>query len=400
MLSRAEARDLILKHTPTGAVVKKDLSSALFFTLAQPLFAQRCQPPFDRVMMDGIALSAKDLEAGQKSFPIQAFQGAGSPALHLSPKHCIEIGTGAMLPLNADVVIPYEDIEIDAARVAHLKSEFIKGQFIHAKGSDYPQGQELLRANTLIGPQELALLASNGASHVDVFAKPSIALISTGDELIEPGHPVRDFEIYRSNIYGLEALLRTHHFDDITRFHLNDHKDEMLRSVRQILDQFDVLIFSGGVSKGKKDFLPEVLRELEVQEIFHRVSQRPGKPLWFGVRGTQQVFGLPGNPVSTQVTLRDYVLPSLHQRSNVSDLEVQVQMACDFELKGALTHFIPARIEMRQNSLWAEPVKINTSGDFHSLSGTHGMLILDNSKMLNVFKAESFQTYRFWAKVF
>ncbi len=400
MLSRAEARDLILNHTPRGDVIKKDLSSALFFTLAHPLLSKRCQPPFDRIMMDGIALSYASVEAGQKSFPIQAFQGAGTPALHLNPQKCIEVSTGAMLPLGADVVIPYEDIEIDDKRIVTLKSKVLKDQFIHTKGSDYPQGSELLKALTQIGPQELALLASNGLSSVEVLGKPSIALISTGDELVEPGKPVLDHEIYRSNIYGLEALLRTHHFNEISFFHLTDNKDEMLRSVRQILNQFDVLIFSGGVSKGKKDFLPEVLKELGVQEIFHRVNQKPGKPLWFGVRENQQIFGLPGNPVSTQVTLRDYVLSSLYQRSHQQDSEIEVQLSSDFEVKGAMTHYIPSRIEMRQNKLFAEPVKINTSGDFFSLSHTQGLLILDNSKSQNVFKAESFQTYRFWAKVF
>lgn len=400
MLSRAEARDLILSHTPTGCVFKKDLASALFFTLAHDLQAKRCQPPFDRVMMDGVALKFSEIQAGQRSFKIQAFQGAGTPALHLQEGCCIEVATGALLPLGADTVVPYEDLEIGADRVANLKAEVKNKQFIHNKGSDYPQGQLLLKARTLIGASELALLASNGVSEVDVLSQPRIALISTGDELVEPGQPVRDHEIYRSNVFALEALLRAHHFSDIESFHLLDHQEHMNRAIRQFLERFDVLIFSGGVSKGKKDFLPEVLQALGVQEIFHRVNQRPGKPLWFGVRGSQQVFGLPGNPVSTHVTLRDYVIPSLHQRSFQTDRELQVQLACDHEVQAPMVHFVPARIEMRQNQLWARPVKINTSGDFHSLTGTQGMLILDNLQKVNVFKAESFQTYRFWAKVF
>jgi molybdopterin molybdotransferase len=400
MLSRAEARDLILTHTPTGCVIKKDLSSALFFTLAHDLLAKRCQPPFDRIMMDGVALKFSDVQSGQQSFKIQAFQGAGTPALHLQERCCIEVATGALLPVGADTIVPYEDLEINADRVAHLKAEIKNKQFIHNKGSDYPQGQLLLKAQTFIGASELALLASNGVSEVDVLSKPRIALISTGDELVEPGQPVRDHEIYRSNVFALEALLRAHHFSDIEFFHLLDHQDHMTREIRQLLERFDVLIFSGGVSKGKKDFLPEVLQALGVQEVFHRVNQRPGKPLWFGVREGVQVFGLPGNPVSTQVTLRDYVIPSLHQRSFQSDLELKIQLASDHEVQAAMVHFVPARIEMRQNQLWAQPVKINTSGDFHSLTGTHGMLILDNLQKVNVFKAESFQTYRFWAKVF
>ena len=399
MISRTEARELILKHKPQARVIKVTLASALFYTLAEPLYAKRCQPPFDRVMMDGIALNFSDFQAGLKTFPIQAFQGAGTPALHINPKMCIEVSTGAILPLGSDVVIPYEDLEIVGGK-ATIKIEVKKNQFIHMKGSDYPQDHLLLEKFTLIGPQELALLASKGLDEVEVIQKPRIALISTGDELIEPGLEVKEHEIFRSNIYGLDALLRSHNFTENTFFHLKDDKDEMRGIVRMLLDEFDVLIFSGGVSKGKKDFLPEVLRQLEVQEIFHRVNQRPGKPLWFGVRGERQIFALPGNPVSTQVTLRDYVIPSLWQIAHQKDLEMNVKLIGDFEVQGAMMHFIPARIEMRQNQLRAHPVKINTSGDFHSLSQTTGMLILDNSRSQNLFKSESFQSYRFWAKVF
>lgn len=399
MISREEAKDLILKHKPKARVIKKDLSSSLFSALAWPLLSQRCQPPFDRVMMDGIAINFSDLEAGQKTFSIQAFQGAGTPALHLNPNMCIEVSTGAVLPQGCDVVVPYEDIQI-IDRKATVKSDVKIKQFIHIKGSDYPQGHLLLEKFTLIGPQELALLASNGLNEVEVMQKPKIALISTGDELVVPGSNVKDHEIYRSNIYGLDAMLRSHHFSENEFFHLKDVKDEMLQIVRQILDQFDVLVFSGGVSKGKKDFLPEVLRELGIEEVFHRVNQRPGKPMWYGERGEQQIFGLPGNPVSTQVTLRDYVIPSLWQQVHQRDQEIQIQLSGEVEIRGAMTHYIPARIEMRQNQLFASPVKINTSGDFHSLSQTSGMLILDNRQSQNVFKAESFQSYRFWAKVF
>jgi len=399
MLSRAEARDLILSHTPKGAVIKQDLSSALFHTLAHDLHSKRCQPPFDRIMMDGIAIRFSDFENGQTTFPIQAFQAAGSPALHLKPKNCIEVATGAPLPLGCDTVIPYEDIEIEEKK-AHLKKTIKKNQFIHTKSSDYPQGQLLLKENTLLGPSEIALAASNGLASVEVLSIPKIAIISTGDELVEPGSDIRDHEIYRSNIFGIDALLKSHHFSDNELFHLNDNKEDMLRSVRQILNQFDVLIFSGGVSKGKKDFLPEVLKELGVREVFHRVNQKPGKPMWFGVHGSQQIFGLPGNPVSTQVTLRDYVLESLWKRLHQSDVTFKVQLSTDLQVQGLMTHYIPVQIEVRQNQLWARPVIINTSGDFSSLAYTSGFIILDNSDGKNLFSAESFQSYRFWAKVF
>jgi molybdopterin molybdotransferase len=157
----------------------------------------------------------------------------------------------------------------------------------------------------------MGIIAANGYAEVQVYEEPSIAVISTGDELVDLGDFPQDHQIRRSNPYALKAELNCFQFNRVDLFHLHDDRAELFSELKKILEQYDILVLSGGVSAGKYDFLPQIFADLGVKEIFHKVSQRPGKPFWFGSKVEKLVFALPGNPVSAVTCLRRYVVPAL-----------------------------------------------------------------------------------------
>jgi len=216
-------------------------------------------------------------------------------------------------------------------------------------------------------------------ARIRVSSQPMLAVISTGNELIEPGEPVLAHQVRRSNAYAIVSALREHGFDRVADDHIQDDRDELRERLRFHLETHDVLVLSGGVSMGRFDLVPAVLEELGVHAIFHKVAQRPGKPLWFGVgpSGTA-VFGLPGNPVSTLVCLTRYVLPSLNASLGQQPLPPErVALAEAVTVNPPLTFFLPVRLEQDDwGRSWAMPAPTNGSGDFTALAGTAGFVEL------------------------
>ncbi len=283
-------------------------------TLRENIYAERDQPPFDRVTMDGIAVDSESLRRGVRRFRIQATQAAGSPALKLSRgEEAIEVMTGAILPLASDCVIPVEQYEV-ADGMAALKSTVVSTPYhnVHRRGSDGRQGTLLLQTGTLLRAPEIAVAASAGMARVRVSSQPAIMIVSTGNELIEPGDPIADYQVRRSNAYAVAATLRRRSFGRVGDDHVSDDEEQLRERLSLHLTTHEVVILSGGVSMGRFDLVPKVLTQLGVQQVFHNVAQRPGKPMWFGIGPQgQSVFGLPGNPVSTLVCLIRYVIPAI-----------------------------------------------------------------------------------------
>jgi molybdopterin molybdotransferase len=356
------------------------LDNAVGRVLRQPVHAERDQPPFDRVMMDGIALRFADFDRGQRRFPIQSRQHAGDPAHTLEAGKCIEIMTGACLPEGSDCIVPVErltvrdgEAEVEAGYSAELR------QHVHARGSDHAEGTQLLRPGTRIAPADIAIIASAGLPEIKVSRLPTIRVISTGNELIAPGKPIEAHQIRESNGPAVVAMLNRHGYTNCEREHLADDVKILEERIARHLDVADVLVLSGGVSMGKADFVPQVLKELGVEVVFHKISQRPGKPMWFG-KGprNQAVFALPGNPVSTLVCCRHYVVPALASASGVSPGNPEfAALAQDVAFRPKLTLFLPTRlVSNAAGTLLALPVHTNTSGDFASLTGTDGYVEL------------------------
>ena len=287
----------------------------------------------------------------------------------------VEVMTGAMLPGGTDCVVPMEQYEFTDG-VALLKEGLESKPYrnVQRRGEDSRPGIPMLTAGTRLGAPEIAVVASAGLASVAVSRQPRFLVVSTGDELIEPGQPIAAHQIRRSNAYSIVAALRTRGFTDIGNEHISDDEQMLTERLRQELDQQDVLILSGGVSHGKFDFVPQVLRNIGIQQVFYQVEHRPGKPLWFGVgpRG-QVVFGLPGNPVATLVCLIRYVIPgalvAMAARPTCSE---QVALAQSFNTGRPIAQFIPATVK----SALATLRPTNGPGDFLGLTGTDGFVEL------------------------
>jgi molybdopterin molybdotransferase len=361
------------------------LDQAIGRVLRQPVQAERDQPPFDRVMMDGIAIRYAEFGDGRRKFPIQSRQHAGDPAQAIEAEKCIEIMTGACLPEGADCIVPVERITVlDGAAEIEAGYEATSRQHIHARGSDHSEGTQLLRPGTRIAPADIAIIASAGLTEVEVSRLPVIRVISTGNELVAPGKPIAAHQIRESNGPAVVAMLEQHGYTDCERDHLVDDIEILETRIARHLDEGDVLVLSGGVSMGKADFVPQVLQKLGVKVVFHKISQRPGRPMWFGIGPKQQaVFALPGNPVSTLVCCRHYVIPALACASGLSPGNpLFAALAQDVAFRPKLTLFLPTRlVSNAAGTLLALPVHTNTSGDFAALTGTDGYveLALENT---------------------
>ncbi|MGB5258502.1 MAG: molybdopterin molybdotransferase MoeA [Woeseiaceae bacterium] len=384
MLTTSEASAAILSAVPTLAVETTTLERASGRVLRQTVCAERDQPPFDRVMMDGIAIAYSDFAEGVRQFRVQAMQAAGDAALRLQTGHCIEIMTGASRPENADCIIPVERIAVQAG-VASVDQDYVARcrQFLHARASDYAAGTELLAPGKRISPLDIAIIASCGLTQVEVSSRPVIRVISTGNELVPAGEPIAPQQIRLSNGPAIQAMLRDRGHADCEHEHLVDDPAILQQRIAEHLHSADVLILSGGVSMGKADYVPEVLAELGVEVVFHKVSQRPGKPMWFGVGPNRQsVFALPGNPVSALVCARQYVVAALDAAACLIPQPPEfAALAVDLRFEPELTCFQPVRLlSNAAGQLLAMPVKTNTSGDFAALSATDGYVELPRAQ--------------------
>ena len=380
MLTTAEALDRVLAAMPELSVESVALRAADGRVLRQVVEAERDQPPFNRVMMDGIAISHSDFAAGIRQFPVQSTQMAGDAAATLTQGKCIEIMTGASLPAHADCVIPVERIAV-SEEIAVLEDGYVAAaqQYIHPRASDHAAGSQLLAPGKRVSAMDIAVIASAGLTHVDVSRSPVVRVISTGNELVAAGQPIEPHQVRLSNGPAIQALLAQHGYPDCEHDHLPDERAVLTERIAGHLNEADVLILSGGVSMGKADFVPEVLAELGVKEHFHRISQRPGKPMWFGSGPDgQAVFALPGNPVSALVCCRHYVIPALARASaRTTPTPEFAALAADVTFRPELTCFQPVRlISNAAGQVLAMPVKTNTSGDFAALSGSDGYVEL------------------------
>ena len=382
MLTPAQAEKLMRAALAPFPTEECALAAAQGRVLRVALRADSDLPPFDRVTMDGYALRAAALAAGQREFRVEGTQAAGMRPFKLGPagQGCIEVMTGAVLPEGADCVVPYEETSPHGATITVTDGAGISaGRAVHRRGSDHPAGKIIVRAGTRITGREVAVAAAVGAATLMVARMPNIAVVATGDELVEVGDAVAPHQVRRSNDHALRAALNMAGYPRVERFHLRDMRHEIEHMLWHIIAEFDVILIAGGVSKGKFDFLPAELEAQGVKKIFHGVAQRPGKPFWFGLNPDgKPVFALPGNPVSAYTCLHRYVLPALAQASGIPPRPPRkAVLAAPVTFKPPLAYFLPVRIASGdQAELLATPDPANTSGDFSGLVGTDGFVEL------------------------
>ncbi len=379
-----QAEEAILGQIAVLPAELQPLERCIGQTLRQDVFAERDNPPFDRVCMDGIAIASAAFERGVRRFRVESLQPAGVPGHRLSdPANAVEVMTGAILPTGTDCIVPLEEYDLEEG-VAALKPKAIGTALrnIQRRGADSRPGVAMLRAGIRLGAPEIAVAASAGLARVSVTRQPRIVAISTGDELVEPGEPILEHQVRRSNAYAIVAALRDRGYAQVSHDHIRDSEQALTDQLSGHLSERDVLILSGGVSKGKFDFVPKVLEKLGVREILYRVAQRPGMPMYFGSGPTgQAVFGLPGNPVSTCICLVRYVVPALIYMSGRDRIappqQVPLLSTVKFGGPAAATYFLPVTVQVDgRGAPTAVPAPPNGPGDFLALTQTHGFVEL------------------------
>lgn len=272
-----------------------------------PVYAGFNVPGYDNSAMDGYAMRVQD--AGQPLVLVGQSLAGHAFETELQPNQCVRITTGATIPTGADAVVMQENIELSGEFVKALKTPS-SGENIRRAGEDITQGQEVFPPGYRFGPVDIALLASLGLSEATVKRRLKVAVLSTGDELTPPGQPLKDGHIYDSNRYGLTAILQRLNVEILDEGLIPDQPDLIRAAFERAGSEADVIISSGGVSVGDTDFVKDILNELG--EIgFWKVAIKPGKPFAFGHLGKAVFFGLPGNPVSSVVTLHQLALPIL-----------------------------------------------------------------------------------------
>ena len=403
MISVENALQTILNSAQDFGVEEIPFIQSVGRILKENIVADRDFPPFNRVSMDGIAIDFSQFKNGQRSFKIEGIQAAGSEQISLkNSENCIEVMTGAVLPKNTNAVIRYEDVVIENNIATIQINEIKERQNIHPKGKDGKTGDNLIKENTIISAAEIGVLATVGKSTVKVAKQPKVMIVSTGDELVGVDEIPLEHQIRRSNVFTLVSLLERLKIPSETA-HITDDKPILKEKIKSFLKNYDVLLFSGAVSKGKFDFLPEVFEELGVEKLFHKVAQRPGKPFFYGsatslclseqdvcqktdkhtenkIQKNTIVFGFPGNPISTFVNCLAYFYPWYYKSVGIEQQEENAILSEDVSFKPNLTYFLQVKLSYRFGHLIATPISGNGSGDLASLVNTDAFIHLPTAK--------------------
>jgi len=379
MISVSEAQEILSKFSNKGPIERVSFENCLNRLLAENIYADRDAPPFDRVAMDGIAIQSDQLQIRQQ-FVIEDIQAAGQQQKSLNkPENCLEVMTGAVLPVHTDCVIPYEKLTIKNG-VARLNSTDHKAfQNTHKKGIDAKKGDQLLASGTWIHPGVKGVLATTGHTEIKAIQVPKIMICSTGDELVPITHNPLPHQIRRSNVYMLQAALKDLNIEAHTT-HLPDDKDQLNASIGKLLEEYDLLMFSGAVSKGKYDFLPTVFKELCIQIHIHGVKQKPGKPFLFGTIGSNSVFGFPGIPSSTLVCFHLYFKWWYNHYLGIAPNNNYAYLNNEVTFKKPLTNHLLIKSSVEDGKILANPVANSGSGDLVHLALADGFLSLPAEK--------------------
>ena len=397
MITVEEAEKIILEQVADyGAeIVPFEIASGR--VLAEDIKADRDLPPFNRVTMDGIAVHYDAIESGVSTFRIKAVQAAGDNPVDIKElNECVEIMTGAVLPASSDTIIRYEDLELRAGLATLVTNEIKRGQHIHYKGNDKKQDDIIASVGGLITPAIIGLMASVGETELRVKKMPRVVIISSGDELVDVTDTPSPYQVRRSNSYTVKAVLKQHGLETGT-LHIPDEPGIIKKQLKICLENYDILLLSGGISMGKFDHIPKALEQLKVNVLFHKVRQRPGKPFWFGQHNDGKlVFAFPGNPVATFMCLHRYFLPWLQASLGIyAKPHLYAVLNNRYSFQQPLKCFVQVKLHYNEYcQLMATPVEGNGSGDFANLADTDAFMELPLER--NEFKkGEVFKVWPF-----
>lgn len=376
MIDPNMALQLVTENCLDAKKTKLPLNKILGMTLAQEIRADRDYPPFPRAMMDGYAVKTTD--AG-KTVVCLGIQAAGQVStVEVKPGTCLEIMTGAACPESADLVVPVENVLVEDGKIS-LPTDLKAGANIASKGQECKRSRIVAGAGDQVTPLIIANLACFGYQEVEVYRKPEMLLISTGDELLRPGDSVNQAQIRDSNGPMLEAMAREAGIEIFDHRHALDNL-ESLSAVITASTQYDIVVLSGGVSMGKFDLVPAALQQAGVDVVFHKSTQKPGKPLLFGRRGKQLFFGLPGNPLASHMCFHRYISPSIRIISgkNHKTTREKGRISENVARKGERTFFQLVSIKRGEGELYqVTPLKGEGSADIYMAAKAQAYLILD-----------------------
>ena len=395
MTTVAEAEKIVLSEQRDYGMETVALADALNRVLAEPILADRDLPPYNRVAMDGIAIKYADFTSGHRYFTIAGTQAAGEEPIQFNNNECIEIMTGAALPVCADTIIRYEDTEIKNGIATILIDDIKQGQNVHRQGADKLKGDIVAKAGQLISPALVSVAASVGATTLSVKKLPRVVIITTGNELVDIDNTPSPYEIRKSNSYAIRSVLQQHSVQADIK-HIPDDAAVTKTTLANCISNYDVIILSGGISAGKFDYVPQVLEELSVKKLFHKVEQRPGKPFWFGKHDNGAlVFAFPGNPVSTFMCMHRYCMPWLEQCLGIKSDKAFAILESDFSFKPQLQYFLQVKLQFNeQGQITATPVEGNGSGDFANLLDADAFMELPAERN-NFNKGEAYSIWPF-----
>lgn len=386
MISVLQAENIIKKNLSLFPAESKPLTQCYGLVLRESIKADRDLPAFDQCRMDGIAVSYAALQKGRREFKLEGTQRPGEPKKKLkSSDGYFEIMTGSAIPIGCDNVIPIEQIHVNHGIALVNEGKRQRFDCIRRQGTNQNKGDLLLSAGHILNPVAVGIAASAGKAKLRVSIKPKVAIIATGDELVDITHQnIKPFQVRLSNSYFLNAALQSSGLFESMLFHFRDDEELLRREISRILQKFDVIISSGGVSMGKFDFLPKIFAELKVKVKFHKVAQRPGKPFWFGMTPKKQpVFALPGNPVSTQVCFYRFVLPSLRRALGLNIEESYVNVRNSLVPHREMMLYQPVRLTAPGQ---AEGISYHDSGDFAALAGSNGFIEIPSGNKQKIFR--------------
>jgi len=381
MFTYQQARETVigrLRGIPrTPATEAIPLREAMSRVLARDILSDRDYPPFHRSIRDGYAVRAAETHSGAQLKCIDELKAGDTPTTCVAPGTCIQIMTGAALPDGADAVIMIEHISREGNAV-HLDRAVKPGQHVVRRGSEQAAGQTVLSAGTRIGFAEIAAAAQVGAANPVVTRKPRIAILSTGDEVVDFASTPGPFQIRNSNSVSLAAQVGLTGGEPVVLGNARDSLDDLRAKITAGLEA-DALILSGGVSMGKYDLVEPVLSEFAAEVIFDAVAIRPGKPVVFALCKGKPVFGLPGNPVSTMVTFDLFVRPAIDILSGTEPRPlpfIEATLTASLSEKAGLTHFLPAKLTWRSDKAHVSSVPWQGSGDVVAMAHANCLLVV------------------------
>ena len=342
MISVQEAKKIISKNISSLEPVLLPLSQAAGLILAEDIYATTDIPAFPQSSMDGYAFSFEGWKK-HKRLKIAGEVAAGSnETFTLTPANAVRIFTGAAVPAGADTVIMQEKIQVENGELKIEDETIQQGNSVRLKGSEIKGGELALGKESVLSPAAIGFLAGIGMAEVKVYPNPSITIIITGNELQQPGEILLHGQVYESNSFALKAVLQQLHINDIKILYAADKPQVVAGTLKKALEQADVVLLTGGISVGDYDFVLQSATECGVEKLFHKIKQRPGKPLYFGKKGIKLIFGLPGNPSSVLTCFYQYVIPALEKLSKrkIGLQTLRAPLERSFKKAAGLTHFL------------------------------------------------------------